>query len=85
MAALAADGLLTRDATAKGMRFTLRGDRDIERRLHELIALEIRCCAFLDFELSRSDSRLVLDVTGAPEAHPIIAQFFAPAWRQRSG
>ena len=51
----------------------------MERRLRELIAAESSCCSFLSFSLERVDGELVLDVTGPPDARPVIDLFFAPS------
>jgi hypothetical protein len=73
---LAADGLIDRTPTDGGVRVRLRDTPDIERRTRELIAAEARCCAFLNFDLRRVEDALVLDITGPPEARPVIEQFF---------
>jgi hypothetical protein len=75
--ALAADGLLDRTPTASGLRVRLRDTPDIERRTRQLVAAESACCAFLDFTLGREDGALVLDITGPPDARPVIGMFFA--------
>ena len=74
---LAADALLARAATGAGLRLRLRDTPEIERRTRELIAAESACCAFLDFELTRDGSAIVLDVTGPADARPAIDAFFA--------
>ena len=74
---LAADGLLERAATDAGLQVRLRDTPDIERRTRELIAAEARCCAFLAFDLKRDGGALVLDISGPPEARPVIDLFFA--------
>jgi hypothetical protein len=76
---LGRDGLIAREATESGLRVRLRGTADIERRTRELIAAESSCCSFMTFSLERVDDVLVLDITGPPDARPIIEQFFAPA------
>jgi hypothetical protein len=77
--ALSADGLLERTATDAGLRVRLRDTPDIERRTRELIAAEASCCAFLTFDLQYDDDALVLDITGPPDARPVIDLFFEPA------
>ena len=77
--ALASDGLLGRTATAAGLRVRLRDTPEIERRTRELVAAESRCCAFLDFELTREGGELVLDIGGPEDARPVIDMFVAPA------
>ena len=76
--ALAADGLLDRTPTNRGLRVRLRDTRDIEQRTRELVAAESACCAFLDFDLARENGALVLDITGPADARPVIDMFFAP-------
>ena len=76
--ALAADGLIDRTATDVGLRVRLRDTTEIERRTRALVAAESTCCAFLDFDLSRSDGALVLDIAGPAGARPVIELFFAP-------
>jgi hypothetical protein len=76
--ALAADGLLDRAPTASGLRVRLRDTPDIDLRTRQLIEAESACCAFLDFNLGREDGALVLDVSGPPDARPVIDTFFAP-------
>jgi hypothetical protein len=75
---LAADALIDRTATGTGLRVRLRDTPEIERRTRELVAAESRCCAFLDFTLSRDEGELVLDITGPEDARPVIDLFFAP-------
>ena len=75
--ALAADGLLDRTPTASGLRVRLRDTPDIERRTRRLVAAESACCAFLEFTLGRADGDLVLDISGPPDARPVIELFFA--------
>jgi hypothetical protein len=77
--ALAADGLLDRTATERGVRFRLRDTPDIEQRTRRLIAAESECCAFLDFELGHDDGSLVLEIGGPEDARPVIEMFFTPA------
>src|SRR3954471_13309296 len=84
--ALAADGLLDRTPTDRGVRLRLRDTPEIEQRIRELIAAESECCAFLDFELGRDGGDLVLNSAGPGDARPVIDMFFAVlAWRQTLG
>ena len=76
--ALAADGLLDRTPTETGLRVRLRDTPEVERRTRELIAAESACCAFLDFDLRRDSSALILDISGPRDARPVIELFFAP-------
>ena len=65
-------------ALDNGVRVRLRDTPDIEHRTLELVAAESRCCAFLDFDLSRQDAELVLDISGPEDARPLIELFFEP-------
>jgi hypothetical protein len=53
-----------------------RFDPAAEARVREIAELESRCCAFLRFAVSRDDDAVVLDITGPPEALPVMEQFF---------
>jgi hypothetical protein len=77
--ALRSDALLDQREIAGGLRTTFRDTPDVERRVRELVAAESRCCAFLSFAVGRDDDALWLDITGAPDARPVIDQFFAAA------
>jgi hypothetical protein len=74
---LARDALIAQEAIPAGVRSRFRDSPDVERRLRELVALESACCAFLSLEVGRRNAELWLDVTGAPEARPIIDELFA--------
>jgi len=41
------------------------------------VDLESRCCSFLDLSARRADGRVLLRVTGRPEARELIAAIFA--------
>jgi hypothetical protein len=77
LAALGGDALLRRRPTARGERLTFRAGDDVAERLPAAIAAERSCCAFLTFELHREPDCFVLDITGAEEARPFIAELFA--------
>ena len=77
MDALAADGLIDRTDTERGVRVRLRDTPEIERRARELVAAESECCAFLDFQLAREDGVIVLEVSGPEDARPVIDLFFS--------
>ena len=77
--ALLRDALLGQREIAGGLRTTFRDTPDVERRVRELVAAESRCCAFLSFAVGREDDALCLDITGGPEARPVIDQFFTAA------
>ena len=77
LAALAARALLARERTAAGERLVFTDTPEIERELRGVIAVESSCCAFLRMELTRTADGLVLDIAGAEDARPIIAELFA--------
>jgi hypothetical protein len=74
---LASDALLGQDEIAGGVRSRFRRTPDVEARVRELVAAESSCCRFLSFDVSRGDGELWLEITGSPEARPVIDQFFA--------
>ena len=76
---LSNDALIARETTESGLRVRLRDGEDVERRVRELIAAESSCCAFLRFDLERTDGELVLAIDGSDDARPVIDLFFAPA------
>jgi hypothetical protein len=76
-AALTRRALRSREPIPDGARLSFDADPDIERQLRDIIAAEAQCCAFLRMQLQTADSALVLDITGPPEASPIIAELFA--------
>ena len=59
------------------MRLRLRDTPEIEQRTRDLVVAESTCCAFLDFDLARTDGELVLDITGPADARPVIELLFA--------
>lgn len=67
-----------RDESASERGVTLRLDPRAESELRRLVAAESRCCAFLEFDLRRDGSDLLLTVQGPDEALPIIRELFAP-------
>ena len=76
--ALARDALIDQRPIAGGLRMRFRDAPGVEGRVRELVAAESRCCAFLTFEIDRDALALRLDVTGPPDAQPVI-QSFLPA------
>jgi hypothetical protein len=77
LAALVARALRSREPTADGVRLTFADRPQIEADLRAAIAAEATCCAFLRMDLQRRDEGLVLDITGPPDAKPVIAGVFA--------
>jgi MerR family transcriptional regulator, copper efflux regulator len=72
------DALLRQSEILGGLRMHLRNAPGIEARVRALAAAESRCCAFLTFRIETADDELLLDITGAPEARPVIDELFAP-------
>jgi hypothetical protein len=68
----AADALLDRRTKAGGVRRRFRDTPEVERRVREQAELESQCCAFLRFEIGRDDEALMIDITGPPDAQPVI-------------
>lgn len=73
--ALARDALVSREPIHGGARLTFADD-GLRPRLEDLVARETECCPFLTMELSSADGSLILDVTGPPEARPVVDQLF---------
>jgi hypothetical protein len=74
---LARRALRSRERIADGTRLTFAPGAETERRLRGLVAAEAECCPFLRLDLRPAPDALVLDITGPPEAEPIIAELFA--------
>ncbi len=83
LAGLAERALRAREQTDHGERLTFDGSAEIERELRSAVAAEAACCAFLAMDLRRRDDVLVLEISGPPEARPIIAGLFAAALTAR--
>lgn len=79
IARLREDAMLDQAPIEDGLRIRFRDARDVEQRVRDLVAAEQACCPFLRFAVRRDDKTIALDVTGAPEAQPVIAAFFAAA------
>jgi MerR family transcriptional regulator, copper efflux regulator len=76
--ALRRDALVGRTEIPGGVRMHLRNAPGIEARVRALAAAESRCCAFLNFRIETVDDELLLEITGVPEARPVIDEYFAP-------
>jgi hypothetical protein len=76
--ALTADALVDHEPIAGGVRWRFRASAGVEQRIRDLVHAESECCPFLRFDLKR-DAALVLDITGPPDAQPVILKFFATA------
>jgi len=78
IADLARRALLSRRALpGGGARLSFAAAAATEAELRALIEAEARCCPFLRLELRRVEGALELDVSGPPEAEPLIAEMFA--------
>jgi hypothetical protein len=77
IATLTADALVSQQPIAGGVRSHFRAAVGLEQRLRDLIEAESRCCPFLHFALTRDISAWILDITGPPDAQPVIRPFFA--------
>ncbi len=73
--ALVDRALISHARTPDGARHRYRSDPGVEAELGALVALEADCCPFLDLRVTRDDGALVLDVSGPPEARPIVELF----------
>jgi MerR family copper efflux transcriptional regulator len=76
--ALRRDALAGQSEIPGGVRMHLRNAPGIEARVRKLAAAESRCCAFLSFRIETTEDEVLLDITGAPEARPVINEYFAP-------
>jgi hypothetical protein len=70
-----------RSTAACGAAF--RDAPDVHRRIRELIVAESRCGELLSFWVGRDGDTVWLDITGAPEARPVIEELFARVWLVR--
>jgi hypothetical protein len=77
--ALGRDALLRREADGR-LRF--RGDERTRERLEAIVAAESQCCAFLDLDLRRDGSEIVLSI-GAPAEAAGVADALASAFAGR--
>jgi len=77
LSSLGERALRSREPTDRGERLTFEAGDEIERELRAAVAAEASCCSFLTMDLERHDDGLVLDISGPPEARPIIAELFA--------
>ena len=67
--------------TADGYFYRFKQTADILARLSCLVDLERQCCQFLTFKIiaEAGHKEIGLEVTGPPEAKPIIADYFGGA------
>jgi MerR family transcriptional regulator, copper efflux regulator len=74
---LTGDALIAREPIAGGVRARFRAAPGVERRVRELAAAEARCCPFLELAVTTAPDTVLLDVTGAPAAQPVIAELLS--------
>lgn len=75
--ALVAGALLAR--TEKGRGALLRFDPAHEAAVRDLLAREQQCCSFWDIRIARDDGALLVEITGPPEAAPLLDRLTGPA------
>jgi len=74
---LRADALRSRTATPGALVLRFAAPGDVAARVDRLVAAERECCPFLRFAVRRTGTEVVLEVTGPPEAGPILDRFLA--------
>jgi hypothetical protein len=67
---------LSVERRADGLTATFTPDAELETELHRLAQAESACCPFLRIAVRRADDALELDVSGPPEARPVIDEMF---------
>jgi hypothetical protein len=76
-ARIAERALIDRTAVEGGQRLRFAGGQETEAAVREIVAAEAECCPFLEMELRGAGGELELDITGPPEAQPIVEALFA--------
>jgi hypothetical protein len=74
--AAAAEHVVGREPTERGVRLRFRNPPGFQEELADLIRREKECCPFYDFRISTVDGEVLLEVDAPPEARPIIDQLF---------
>jgi hypothetical protein len=64
--------LLGRTTTTRGQRLAFPSDPAVAVELDALVAAERDCCPFLTLTVERVDDALILDLSGPPDALPIL-------------
>jgi len=66
-----------------GYVYSFQRDPETLMRLSRLIELEGQCCKFLVFKIvaEPGNGRVRLEITGSPDAKPVIADFLGPIVR----
>jgi hypothetical protein len=65
------------DHRADGATVTFPAGAELEAELHALARAESECCPFLTIAVRRADGALELDVSGPPDARPVIDEMLA--------
>ena len=67
------------DRLPNGYAYDFRFSVEMVSQLERLVALERQCCQFLAFNIIETPNMIRLEVTGSPEAAPVIEDFFGSA------
>jgi hypothetical protein len=61
-----------------GYSYSFRADSEILAEISRLVDLERQCCQFLTFTIvaEPGNAPIRLDITGPPQALPVIAEYF---------
>ena len=67
-------------ALPDGYAYRFPANSDVLSQLSRLVDLERQCCRFLTFRIvvEAGEQSIRLEVTGPPEARPMIEDFFGP-------
>jgi hypothetical protein len=79
--ALGRDGLVSVSREPRRVTLRFRGDPEIRRGVHRLVAAESECCAFLGYEVDEQRDTIVLTLTaphGGEEIMHDLADLLAP-------
>jgi hypothetical protein len=69
-------GLLSREDTPRGIRLRFRMSPGLRQDLDDLTRREKECCPFFDFRIEANKDELELEVSGPPEARPLVEGLF---------
>jgi len=72
---LAAAALVERERSPGRALLRFRDGDEVEPALRRLVEAERECCAFLDLRLGRDRDTLTLEISGPPQADPILDSF----------
>ena len=75
---LAAAALVERERSPGRALLRFRDVDEVEPALRRLVEAERECCAFLDLRLGRDSDTLTLEISGPPQADPILDSFAGP-------